>query len=329
MTIDAGNLGRIVTNLRYQSGKDWLLLPAWCKSYIELGIELARYPRTETRFKVALALPTNAFAATFVALGIVLESANQPVVSKVYSEYIRSLPVGTPVIYQSLGRKFRGIIEGFFERDGKTHLTISLGRRQGLQLSLPEHAPRITVADREFKLRNYQQGGKSPSIPALLGATVHDPAAFITQTQLHCLIVALISDFRSEVENTVIGIDLNGRIVWGPVQDILRVEQFLGTNQAYRCQVIASSESPEQSVSSELENPSITVFAGANSYLKHYSKWANAHQIVLLDRTERTFQDAVDNLNENYGRRVDASSARLQFDPPSGVDVMVFEESIQ
>ncbi|CAG1007613.1 hypothetical protein ANRL4_03774 [Anaerolineae bacterium] len=328
MVIDANDIKHINTRLRYRHEENWLSLPTWCRHYIDLGIEVARLPQMETRLRVALALPTSAFATLFVALGIVLELANQPNTSKDYSEYIRSQPVGTSVVYQSPQGRLKGIIEGFLERDGKTYIEIRLGVHSSLQLPLLDRASRITIADRDFKLKDYPRSGKVPSIPELIRASVSDPTAFITQTQLHCLIVTQISELRSEVESTILGLEVQGKIVSGPALDILRIEQFVGIDQPYRCRVVASYGSAETDVLPEPVSPPITILVGANSYLKHYAKWHNSHQIILLDRTERAFQAAVDSLNESYGHRRDKSLIVPSFYLPLGVDAMVFEESI-
>lgn len=316
-------------NLQFLDETGWKPLPDWCKAYTDLGCELVSYPRTNAKLRVALAIPILDFAATFTAIGVVLASANRPADDHNYSKYIREQPIGKSVVYRVNNRKYKGTIENFIERNGEMYVEIRTGRLETRQLNLSKDASKIIITDKDFRLRDYQHGGKVASTSVFIDGLVVDPEAFVTQTQLHCLIVTRISKFRDEVEAINLGLEINGEMVHGSAQEVLRVRQFLGSNQAYRCQVTAVSGSVEDEVPLESAHPPIVIFAGSNSYLKHYSRWPNSHQLVLLDRTERTFQDAVDNLNESYGRRVESSVPSHRFSIPPGVDGMIFEEGLQ
>lgn len=301
-------------------------MPSWCLSYIQLGIQVAQIPRIESRHVVALAIPTRMYASVFVALGVVFAGSANSDASEEYFRFIASQPIGTPVVYRRRRKKLRGVIEGFEERDSCLFITIKTGNRERISFPLRENVAKIVIAERDFKLQDYQKGSKVVSASDFLRACVKDADSFVTQTQLECLIVSRLSCINTEVTTIILGLETGDIYISGNLQEILRVKQFLGAHYAYRCQVVPTSTGISGDNSLEIQNPPIVILDGANAYLKHSAKWGTAHQIVMLDRTERMFQEAVDSLNQGYTRRIEYKRPKLTFDLPSGVDAIVYQE---
>lgn len=316
----------ILSTLRYKQQERWLSLPSWCISYIELGVQVAQVQQVETRYTVALAIPTRAYASTFIALGIVLASSSRLQISEEYFQFITSQPPGTSVVYQTKNRKLRGVIERFYDKNGQIYICITTGKRETVQFPLRENVSKLVIAERDFKLRNYQKGSKVEVATSFLQACIEESLSFVTQTQLDCLIVGQLSQFRVEATETIIGLEKGINFIEGNPQDILRVQQFLGANEAYRCQIMATSSEIDEDIPLEIQNPAIVLFDGANAYLRHNPRWSAAHQIVMLDRTERSFQDAVDSINQGYIRRVEDKRLNFAFNLPDGVAAIVYQE---
>lgn len=319
----------ILSSLRYIQHERWQPLPSWCIQFIEFGMQISQAQRGETRCIVALAIPMRAYASMFVALGIVLAGSNKSRVSEEYFQFIVSQPMGTPVVYQTKNRKLRGVIEGFYDKDGQTHICISTGKRESVQFPLKENVSKLLIAERDFKLPNYQKGGKVEIATDFIKACIEEPLSFVTQTRLDCLIVTQLSLFRIEATETILALENGKNIIEGKPQDILRVEQLLGANEAYRCQILPVSTETDLDVPLEIQNPPIVIFDGSNGYLRHHPKWLMSHQIVVLDRTERAFQDAVDSVNQRYTRRAESKQGKLTFDLPYGVEAIIFQDEIQ
>lgn len=318
----------ILSNLGYIQHRRWKPLPSWCIQFIKFGMQISQVQRRKTRCVVALAIPMRAYASMFVTLGVVLAGSKKLRVSEEYFQFIASQPVGTPIVYQAKNRRLRGVIEGFYDKDGQIRICISTGKRECIQFPLKENVSKLLIAEREFKLPNYQKGGKVEIATEFIKACIKEPLSFTTQTQLDCLIVTQLSVFRIEATQTILALKNDNDIIHGKPQDILRVEQLLGANESYRCKILPSSTETDLDLDLEIQNPPIVIFDGSNGYLRHHPKWLTSHQIVMLDRTERAFPDAVDSINQRYIRRAENTQTKLRFDLPDAVEAVSFQEEI-
>ena len=74
--------------------------------------------------------------------------------------------------------------------------------------------------------------------------------------------------------------------------------------------------------------PNIIIFDGANSFLKSRDDWLESHAIILLDRTENHFQEAIDTLNQDYINRSNDFLLK-QFSLPFGVEIVAYKTHVQ
>jgi hypothetical protein len=77
-----------------------------------------------------------------------------------------------------------------------------------------------------------------------------------------------------------------------------------------------------------MQIPPIVVFDGAVAYMKLGHHWQSAHQIALLDRTERQFVDAIELLNQNYAYRL-SGGFKFPIKIPDGIEMMIYRDSVQ
>jgi len=68
-----GNVQAI--QLHFEDEGSWYCLPEWADYFISVGRKLAEADRNGGRLVVALAVPTRAYAAAFVSLGMVISDA--------------------------------------------------------------------------------------------------------------------------------------------------------------------------------------------------------------------------------------------------------------
>jgi len=102
-------------NLLFQKDGSWQPLPHWAQFYIKLGSQLAKTPKVDTRLVVGIAAPTRAYAAAFLALGMVLQKAADAVVhedAKEHFQYLSSFDRGTPVLLRVGGQWCKGKLAG-------------------------------------------------------------------------------------------------------------------------------------------------------------------------------------------------------------------------
>lgn len=321
--------------LYFRSNNKYGLLPEWAYFFMRLGHQIANMPHDSNRFVIGLAIPTRAFACGFVATGIVLAKTDSEYsVDARQLEYIRSLKPGTPVyIRLDDNRKYPGVVTRFMTYNNKETIVICLGHAEEQGFQLNRYASRITVSDREVSLPRYKQKGYQTEKPSeFLQCCLGEK--LVQKHNLSCSFEALLIGTKNVIENEVSVNsfyckvpDESDSFSSGNLQEILRVRQFFSANKSYHAQCISSSNiTPEKDFG--IQTPPIVVYDGAISYIKLGHKWQSAHQIVLLDRTERQFSDAIELLNQNYTYRL-AGSFKFPIRIPDGIEMMIYRDSIQ
>jgi len=320
--------------LCYLSDNKPELLPEWAYFFIRVGYQLATIPTDDYRVVIGLAIPTRLFACSLVATGIVfarLGSENSTNATQV--EYIRRLKPGTPVyVRRDNNRKLRGIIEKFDDFEKEPYIYISTTSKGTMGFPLNRYASRITVSDRDVRLPKYQQSGhliESPNefLQRCLGKKLAQK--HILDSSFEALLVSRKSFLRLEVCDALLVCKTSREStgIKGRLQDILRVRQFSGANKSYRTQCISPANiTPEKEI--DTQTPPIVVFDGAIAYIKLGHKWRSAHQVVLLDRTERQFGDAIELLNQNYTYRLEGGF-KFPIRIPGGIEMIVYRDSVQ
>lgn len=308
-------------------------LPEWAYFFMRLGHQLAALPDDNYRVVTGLAIPTRVFACSLAATGIVFARAgSENSVDIAQLQYIRNLKPGTPVYVRTDdNRKLRGVVEGFKEIKGEEWIFIRTGKRETLPRPLNRFASRITVSDRDVSLPEYSRSGYSIEAPSkflqcCLGKELAQK--HILESSFETLIIGKKSVIEREVSAIPFSCKNSNEPIDGSgcLQEILRVRQFSGANKSYRTQCVSSLNiTPEKEIGKQA--PPIVIFDGAIAYIKLGHHWRSAHQIVLLDRTERQFVDAIELLNQNYAYRL-AGVSKLPVKIPNGIEMMVYKESI-
>ena len=62
-------------NLHFEDSGNWYSLPEWAEYFINVGKQLACADQSESRIVTAIVVPTRAFGAAFVSLGMVISDA--------------------------------------------------------------------------------------------------------------------------------------------------------------------------------------------------------------------------------------------------------------
>jgi hypothetical protein len=313
----------------------WTPLPEWGTFFIEMGRRVAECETGSNRLVVALAIPTRAYAAALTAFGVVVTRAtlskHQLEDTNEYFEQLCNLRQGTPVTFLNKGRKFKAFYEGVDLISGKRRLRIRVEscHTGGLTHLVPlEESHNIEIRDTPIvNLPKKQNGRKIAAHSKFLEDVVGDDIAstYAEKSQLDCVIIGKESFLRTETTK----IDFAGTPSFkkaGVLQDILRVKKFFLTyNQAYRSQVFSATPiEPPHPPNGKV--PFVSIFDGASSFVKWRDDWRTSHWIILLDRTEIHFQEAVDIVNQDYINRVDEEIPNLP-SHPRGVEVVVYQEA--
>jgi hypothetical protein len=164
-------------------------------------------------------------------------------------------------------------------------------------------------------------------VDTLLGDA--DPVQLGLRSKLICAIVGKKNSLEHEIRHTPLALHANGNCrAEGHLQDVLRVDRFVSGEQSYRSALVpVGSSPPSGDVTSKVEMG--IVFDGAAGFLKWGSMWPDRHQVIILDRTELYFEDAITAINSRFSQnRADAESPLPADGAPPGGEVLAFREAI-
>lgn len=317
--------------LHHQSdGGEILALPNWAQACFHLGSMIVRWDDSRARIVVALALPTRAYAALTVSAGIVLERAKIQIIdTQANFQHLLKLPLGTALLYKLRGRPLRAVFDGTQVIHGETRIRVRVQKKSAgggthlLDASQSLAVEVVTDIDGEGALSHRFQRAKNSRDLFLKNLLSHvEVDEVLLYPRFDCLIIGTIIPLRNEMKLQLATSGRHG-IQSGTLQDILKIRKFIGQGHTYRSEVMAvlAEDLPESST------PYATVFDGALSFLKWRDTWRQTNWIVVLDRTEPHFADAVNILNQEYvSDRLDTALPVLP-QLPEGMDLLLFKEA--
>jgi hypothetical protein len=326
-----------LVNLHFEDSGNWYSLPEWAEYFISVGKQLASAEQSESRIVTAIVVPTRAYGAAFVSLGMVISdaAARDRSSEAAHFEKLFDLSPGTPVIFRpNPGKTLRGILQAPEETAGKLYVRVQVHSRDGGGLTYlidESRALQVQPARHSGKLPK-KQGGENTRfsngfVDSLLGEA--DPVQLGLRSKLVCAIVGKKNPLEHEIRKTPLAIHVNGdRRAEGQLQDVLRVNRFVTGQQSYRSALVpVGAGAPSSDVASKVEMG--IVFDGAVGFLKWGAMWPRRHQVVILDRTEPYFDDAISAINARFSQnRADAEPSLPGSDAPSGGEVLAFREAL-
>ncbi len=327
-------------NLHFEDSGKWHSLPEWADYFIGIGNQLATVDHSTSRIVSAIVVPTRAYCAAFVSLGMVIGNARMqdPASATAHFEMLFDQPEGTPVIYRQSGRVLTGVLQGQDENDrgelcvkvqvqskdprtggGQTHW---INESRSLKVQLANHSGKLP---KKQNAKNKQFA--NAFVDGLLGE--NDPVQLGTQSKLSFAIVGKKNVLEHEIRHTPLALHANGDCrAEGKLQDVLRIENFTSDKQSYRSAIVPVGPSPPSGdMIGKVEIG--VVFDGAVGFLKWGAMWACQHQIIILDRTELHFDDAINAVNSRFiQNREDIEFPLPIIAAPPGGEVLTFREAI-
>jgi hypothetical protein len=325
-------------NLHFEDSGNWYCLPEWAEYFINVGKQLTSPDQSDSRIVSAIVVPTRAFAAAFVSLGMVISdaAARHYSTESAHFETLFDLPPGTSVIFRpKSGRAKRGILQAPEVIDGQLYVRVQVHSTAGGALTHligESQALQVQPARHSGKLPKRQAGNNAQFanefVDSLLGDA--DPVQLGLQSKLVCALVGKRNALEHEIRQTPLAIHVNGhRHAEGQLQDVLRVNRFVTGQQSYRSALVpVGGGSPSDNVVSNVKVG--VIFDGAQGYLKLGEKWGGCHQVVILDRTEPYFDDAISAINCRFTQdRIEGEIALLGSEAPPGGEVLAFREALK
>jgi hypothetical protein len=326
-------------NLHFEDCGKWYSLPEWAEYFIGVGQQLVSAPPAESRTVTAIVVPTRAFGAAFLSLGMVItDAASRDQASEsAHFEKLFDLPPGTPVIFRpKKGEALRGVLQAPEEYDGKLFVRVQVHNKAGGSLTYP-------IAESQ-SLKVQPTGGRSWKLPkkqgvdnvrtankfvdSLLGET--DPVQLGLRSKFVCALVGRRNVLEHEIRKTPLSIHVNGhRHAEGQLQDVLRVDRFVTEQQSHRSALVSvGADPPSPDVINGVEIA--VVFDGAVGLLKWGTMWHSPHQVVILDRTEPFFDDAINAINTRFSQNgIHCPGPMPEIAAPPGGEILAFREALK
>lgn len=309
-------------------------MPSWAISFISLGSAIAAPQDPHYRFITGLAVPIRAYAAAMIATGFVIERAKIPIDSideTEYLDYLKTIEPGRPVIYRSGEDCYHGEFIGIEQKEEGPSINLIWKRgKQRCKCGLPlqEARKRLQIVggsnndSSEKTVGEHRIIHNKEFLKTMLGT--NNSYEFAMRSRLECVIIGCVNTLRHEIKETEIS--FGSRHVEGTFQDVLRARKFLSEGSAYRSNVMPTDRE-QASLTASQDIPYMVIFDGAMSFLKWRDYWRQSNWLVLLDKTESCFQEAVDQLNNEYvEKRVSDTSIENTLELPQGIDVLSFQE---
>lgn len=320
-----------IDSLVYKHDSQWVAFPDWAKFYIQLGSAISNHDTQETFLITAISVPVRAFAASLITAGIVISRLSLPSTSDVsYIERIASLPTSTPVTYRKNKKQYRGEYIGTICSGQQRYFCIRY--EKGSEIFIPiESANKIEIQNKERISIPKIQTGRDLAAPSLLLEKLVDKALLnklVMESKLECLILGQINLIQHDLCNLTIGYSAYGdHVADGRLEDLVRVKgaQFQPSAATHRSYVWSSSSRYSTQIMSKVSNY-VTVFDNPLGFIKWRSFFRKSNWVVILDRTDRNFEFAIKDLNEEFVQyRLSQQTRIILPNPPSGIDLMLYE----
>lgn len=323
--------------LNFKDSGKWFSLPTWAEYFISVGKLLAFAPHGDSRILTAIVVPTRAFSAAFVALGMVVIDAIicNRASGAAHFEKLFDFPPGTPVIFRPKPKQvLKGILQEPEEVDGKLWIRVQVQSQEaggGTFFVDESRALQVQPAHHSGKLPKKQDGKScrlvNKFVDSLLGEA--DPVQLGLRSKLVCALVGKKNVLEHEIRRTPLAIHVNGRLyAEGQLQDVLRVNRFVTATQTSRSALLTVGPSafPERIINGVEVG---VIFDGAVGFLKWGEMCPRGHQVVILDRTEPYFDDAVSAVNRRVSQnRLEGATGLPACQAPAGSEILAFREAV-
>lgn len=182
-------------------------MPQWARFFIDLGCQTAlACRRSQNRLVVASAVPSRAYAAAFMAAGVVVTRSTRGGNSQNVKSYFQSLirlPIGTALLYRQGDRIYPAILDGVSDFEGEPRIRVRTQDRKagGLTDLIPAHRARDISVLPTNECRLLAKPRQLRVCTDFLNYWLQgaDPHTFVSDSQLHCLVLGNVGQLFGEI----------------------------------------------------------------------------------------------------------------------------------
>ena len=299
-------------------------LPGWARFMARCGQRLAS---TEGRpLTIGVSVPGRGYSAALAAAGATLaRDTLNPMAPDDLGRHLATLretPAGTPIKYQTKDQILDGRWLGIVDVEGEEMLSFETrNMTRKLRLNAALHILLTGEATSSGQL-----WAKKIKVSPLLKAMIGESAAvtFMTTARADCVMVGTQTQLEQDLTSELLfaggkaGTDDGGHL-----QDVVRAHDLAGARRFFRSVVVPSATGP----SSELRaaRPHLVIYDGGRPYLRWRHVWPGAQQLVVLDRSLASAEEAATELSMAYAERAADSVLLNKSKVPAGLEAICFE----
>jgi len=323
------DLSTALDRLHFLDENSWIPVPDWARFFIRLGSLLSGAIAGNPRLVCAVSIPTRSHAAVFAAAGVVGQRVqiNVPLDASGHLNRLRELPIGSTLFYRvDATKKVPCELRGFVMEDGVDYVLLEAGG--GLRWYVPTaNSLRIEPSSRHLRLPTNTGmrtvRANTDFLGLVLGQSRLD--GFLRNSRLDTVVVGHEGLLRAEALSASFAIlDKQGNPTMGKLQDMLRARCLLTTDASFRSDIVSSRRAHTM----EPDRPWVVVFDGAAGFLRRYDLWLDTAWLVVLERTESQFEDAVNEVNR---QQMVSASKELSIPnlptPPPGAEFVLYQRN--
>jgi hypothetical protein len=332
MSLESAETRDIFDDLFYLRNGSWSCLPGWAKFYLNFGFTLSQFKRPDSRYIVALAIPSRSYASLLIASGIVYgrSQGEHKLVNKAHLEMLVQLRNGVPVLFRRKNRKFKAKKYEVKNYNGKIYIGLLIeqaGPNFHTIIYVPEEdCELIDISGTQYISLPGKQKGREIIPPSMLVQAMQGND-HISNFHLHTNIDAVIigpKNILKEEMNMELATTRNTNCdCTGHLSDLLRAREFLPAGAAYRSSILAAITRSNAKTVGDAK-PSAIIFDGPTGFMKWRENWKMFNWVVIIDKTDRNFDFAVGQVNNEYLARAYKQHKVKIPTIPTGVEMMYF-----
>lgn len=309
-------------------------MPDWAKFYLSLGRYSSIEPTGQLRKVVILSVPTRHFCSSMISAGAIYQVAKEFIPDatskEIYFKKLINLPDGTSIRRRNPTTKniIKGVSVSSENPDNETDFrfrTHKGNQKVGPVISLlnmeqcwaeieidssNEHklpvGHKSKIVDDGAKFRSHLFDNKNAD------------KFFSGDNEAVCLLIGVVNTLEEEISQDNLIISEVG--VKGSIHDIIRADK-LNKDSGYKTKLLSDRNMLKPLIE---KIPRLVIFDGARSFLKWNSLFTKSNVVVILDRSESTYEDGVLLANDNFENRKEDLNLpdSLIEEIPIGVEVM-------
>lgn len=310
-------------------------IPTWMTFYHSLGCYSSIKSEDHLRKVIIISVPTRHFCSSIIATGaisnIATEFVEDPLSKEAYFDKLINLPNGTSIIRRDPNTKTiksKGQSISPNGPDDKEYFRLQTHR------GTKKSAPFINLLNMDICWNEIEIDISNPDTPlppghrttfnddgAAFRSKIFDNTSFFNNgNETLCLLIGQVNTMENEIgEDNLIVSDTD---IEGSFQDIIRSDK-LEIISSYKTQLLSDRVTPKTTIE---EPPRLIIFDGARSFAKWKHFFNRSNMLVILDRTESHYEEAVLLANQDFeSRKEDLHIPEFLIEQiPLGVQVMSY-----